>query len=243
MLKQPHHRTGELVKPKLVWNILAAFRAFLCWCRRRVPDLTIPEFPTVAVPQHPYVKGSPKTRRMLLAAVPEPRRGAFLAAALGIRPGEVRALNVGDYDAEERELIIARAMKTPSATDASGPTKGLRCRTLPIPDELHEWVVRHRADAPASAPLFPNPTGRSRDRRWDGKALAMEWLRACREAGVRVPMYEALKHGFATELVERGVDLGSVQRFLGHADRHSTDHYTHRATRGLVHVLKPRREP
>ena len=111
----------------------------------------------------------------------------------------MRALNVGDYDAEERELIIARAMKRPSATDASGPTKGLCCRTLPIPDELHEWIARHWADAPASGPLFPNPTGRSRDCRWDGKALAMEWVRACRAAGVRVPMYEALKHGFATD--------------------------------------------
>jgi integrase len=231
------------VKPKLLWNILAAFRAFLRWCRRRVPDLTMSEFPAVAVPQHPNVKVSPKTRRALLAAVPEPRRGAFLAAALGIRPGEVRALDVGDYDAEERELTIARAMKTPSAEDLPGPTKGLRCRTLPVPDELHAWITRYRAEALGNAPLFLNPTGRSGDRRWNGKTLAMEWMRACREVGVEVPMYEALKHGFATELVERGVDLGTVQRFLGHADRHSTDHCTHRATRGLVHVLKPRQDP
>ena len=31
-----------------------------------------------------------------IAAIPEDRRGAFLAARLGVRPGEVRALNAGD---------------------------------------------------------------------------------------------------------------------------------------------------
>lgn len=91
MFNASHHRTDEPLKPKLVWNVLAAFRAFLRWCWRRVLDLTLPEFPSSAVLQHPYVKVSPKTRRALLAAVPEPRRGAFLAAAPGIRPGEMRA--------------------------------------------------------------------------------------------------------------------------------------------------------
>ena len=94
----------------------------------------------------------------------------------------------------------------------------------------------------AGAPLFPNPTGRSRSRRWHGNALREEWQRACREVGVRCQMYEGTKHSFATELVERGVDLGLVQRFLGHADRRSTDHYTHRATAALVAVLRPKRD-
>jgi hypothetical protein len=103
-------------------------------------------------------------------------------------------------------------MKTPSAQDAPGPTKGLRCRTLPVPAELHEWIVSYRAGAPADGPLFTNPTGRSRDRRWHAKVLTTEWPHACRQVGVDVPMDQVLKPD------------------------------THRATRGLLHVLKRRRE-
>lgn len=228
--------------PKTTRNILAAFRTFLRWTRRRVTDLAVPDFPVVAVPQHAYAKVSPRARARILEAIPEDRRGAFLAACLGIRPGELRAMNVSDYDAEAGELTVSRALKTPSATRQAGPTKGLRSRTLPVSTDLAAWIVAHRASCAADAPLFVNPTGRSRGRRWHGNALREEWQRACREVGVRCQMYEGTKHSFATELVERGVDLGLVQRFLGHADRRSTDAYTHRATAALVAVLRPERK-
>jgi integrase len=180
-------------------------------------------------------------REAILAAIPEPRRGAFLAACMGIRPGELRALDMRDYDAQERELTISRALRTPRATDRPGPTKGLRARTLPVSDTLASWIAVHRSASDPDEPLFPNPTGRSSDKRWHANALREEWMRACRAVGVAVGMYEGTKHSMATELVERGVDLGLVQRVLGHADRRSTDHYTHRATAALVTVLRPER--
>jgi len=109
LLRTPHQRTGAPLSPRLVKNVLSAFRAFLRWCRRRVPDLVVPNFPVGAVPQHPYVKVSPRTRRTVIAAIPEARRGAFLAACLGRRPGELRALNVGEFDAAEGEITVSRA--------------------------------------------------------------------------------------------------------------------------------------
>jgi integrase len=165
----------------LVKNVLAAFRAFMRWCRRRVPDLVIPDFPAVAVPQHPYVKVSPKTRLAVIDAIPEVRRGAFLAACLGMRPGEIRALDVRDY--ADGELTVARALKTPRATDPAGPTKGLRARSLPVHDELAAWIAQWRDSARPDEPLFPNPTARSRSRRWHANALREEWVRACRAVG------------------------------------------------------------
>lgn len=241
LLATVKQRGGGTLSPKQVRHVLSAFRAFLRWCRRRIPDLVVPDFPTVSVPQHAYTKVSARTREAILAAIPELRRGAFLGACMGIRPGELRALDVRDYDVDARELTIARALKTPRATDRPGPTKGLRARTLPVSDALARWIEVHRLESAPDAPLFPNPSGRSSGKRWHANPLREEWMRACRVIGVHVGMYEGTKHSVATELVERGVDLGLVQRVLGHADRRSTDHYTHRATAALVAVLRPER--
>jgi site-specific recombinase XerD len=51
-------------------------------------------------------------------------------------------------------------------------------------------------------------------------------------------MYEGTKHSFATDAVARGIPLEWVQKFLGHADRASTELYARLASSGLVSVLR-----
>jgi integrase len=214
-------------------NMLGALRTFFGWLRLRGVVQSVPVFKMPPDTEHRPEILSSEDQGKVLAAIPEPARGAYLAMALlGVRPGEARALEGRHVHGDV--LVIAGAVKGGSRSAKVGPTKTRATRDLPLPRVLADWIEAH--PAAADAVLFPNPRTGLRFTHW---ALRDTWLKASREAlGRPVRLYEGTKHSAATAWKADGHEDRVVQAMLGHADARSTARYAKLSGKHLRALVK-----
>ena len=190
---------------------------------------------------------------------------AFLLYGSGLRLREGVGMRVKDLDFDHRALLIrdGKGGKDRVVTMPDEVVVPLH-RHLQSRKTLHErdlergfgsvWLphalARKYPKAPkqwtwqyvfAASKVGPDPrTGEVRRHHIHASAVQKAMKHAVRNAGIEKPAScHTLRHSFATHLLERGMDIRTVQEQLGHADVKTTQIYTHVLARGGMAVRSP----
>ena len=144
--------------------------------------------------------------------------------ATGVRVSECVSLNIKDINLEEGFALVLG--------------KGAKERYVLIGDAAVEAIkayLHKRKNAGSDDPLFLNHRGgRLTDR--SVRRVLHQRIEEC--AKLRQVSPHALRHSFATHLLDGGADLRVVQELLGHASLSSTQIYTHTSRERLVQVYQ-----
>ena len=149
----------------------------------------------------------------------------------GLRTNELCELNIADIHRERRELTVLKA-------------KGDRPRTIPIPGGVFTELLAYLLERGLRGPLFRTL---ARRRRLRAKDVCDVVASAARSAGLSADITpKALRHSFATHLMDRGVDLAVIASLMGHRSPQETGVYLHVLPGRLeaaVRTLEPEPQP
>lgn len=157
-----------------------------------------------------------------------------LAAGCGLRQGELFGLAEEDVDLKEGVLHVRRQVKILGPHQVYAPPKGRKTREVPLPETVALEVSAYLQDYPARTAGLPwqlvdgperhvallltsresKPLNRNYvNRRIWKPALLAAGLPTSRENGMH-----ALRHFYASVLLDEGESVRAVASYLGHAD-------------------------
>ena len=162
----------------------------------------------------------------ILARVTSAHNHAFLSAVYtcGLRLQEARHLEVADIDSSRMMIHVHRG-------------KGAKDRMVPLPQATLALLRRHWATHKNPRMIFPalGRSGKSDGRSPIAVSTVQGALRSAkRAAGIqkRGVSVHTLRHSYATHLLEAGVNLRVIQRYMGHSRLETTMIYLHLTTKG-----------
>jgi integrase/recombinase XerD len=182
----------------------------------------------------PQVMSPDETRRLLaVASNLKVRTLLSLGYGCGLRAGEVVRLKVKHVDSAQKIIRVEQS-------------KGRKDRNVMLSPEtldlLRQWWKARPTRSDAGTPmeerwLFP---GNRRGKPMTTRQLSRLFHEAADAAGIKKAVtLHALRHSFATHLLERGTDIRIIQALLGHDKLDTTARYTRVATGMIAGIESP----
>ena len=182
----------------------------------------------------PLVMSPDETRRLLaVAGSLKVRTLLSLGYGCGLRASEVVRLKVKHIDSAQKIIRIEQS-------------KGRKDRNVMLSPEtldlLRQWWKMRPSRYDAGAPvaerwLFP---GNRHGKPMTTRQLSRLFHQAAEAAGIKKAVtLHALRHSFATHLLERGTDIRIIQALMGHDKLDTTARYTRVATGMIAGIESP----
>lgn len=152
----------------------------------------------------------------------------ILLCGTGLRRAEVVRLKVGDIDSQRMVIRVRQG-------------KGARDRDVPLSAKVLEALREYWRQNKPKDYLFPSSPGhRGLDQPASDKTVWHACQVAAKRAGLRKRIgVHTLRHTYATQLLEAGTDLRTIQLLLGHTHLEDTAVYLHLSQQSLQTAGNP----
>lgn len=153
-----------------------------------------------------------------------------LMYATGVRVAELTTLNLSDVDFRNQLVRVTGKRRKQRIVPFGEPAGEAIRNYLTVRDRFLLNAPISKRDDEA---LFLNYQGTRITTRSVGR-MVEKYIKIC--AGVHNISPHALRHSFATHLLDSGADLRDIQELLGHARLSTTQIYTHVSMEKLIEV-------
>lgn len=183
-----------------------------------IPIIKLPE--SGHLPKQRKTFSRPEQSRLLAAAWARPdkyRTAVLLCLYTGMRLGELCALKCTDIDCENSTVTVNRTVQRLAVQDCESKTLLLESdpksensrRTIPLTASVLERLRGLIGDKPY---VF------GEEKPLDPRTMQYGFKRLLKEARVDDRNFHVLRHVFATNCIENGMDTKSLSEILGHSD-------------------------
>lgn len=226
------HLSGECLSESLQRGVICVANQILAFANRHyLTDIPMLERPAIKARKKAVGTFSIAEQALLLECIYE-EMNQFMAAVLlclytGLRLGELCALRWTDIDLVEKTLTVNRTVQriavqgymTKTILLETTPKSESSQRTIPLTSGLlqvlSQFQDEHLYVFGGKKPLDP-------------RTMQYRFKKILKEAGVEIRNFHTLRHTFATNCVENGMDVKALSELLGHSDvRITLNRYVH----------------
>ncbi len=219
-------------KEKYIYNIMGELKALLNFHRE---SIRVPAFPKISYQEAIKKTLTAEQQNQIFGFIPEKDKAVFTFIRFtGCRPNEASGLLRENIfkDADPPYIVLSTVLGGKGQLKPN--TKTRKVKPLPIIPEI-EWTLK-----PKEATRF---VFSKHGRPYRKKMLERVWDRANAQATVqygtpRVPMYQGLRHSFATQRLNAGYPLDLIGQVMGHTDMRTTQKYAKYQVGKLEDVMR-----